>query len=70
MGAGQCQGLEVTRIFLSLPSDSQLLVLPKKNLTIWRGQGGGFLLSYPCIWHGGQERTMTSSVRRCRLRSP
>lgn len=43
MGAGQCpglcQGLELTSIFLSLPSDSQLPVLPKKNLRIWVRNG-------------------------------
>lgn len=32
MGAGQCQGLEITSPFLSFHSNSQLSVLPKKNL--------------------------------------
>ncbi|KAJ8798711.1 hypothetical protein J1605_016514 [Eschrichtius robustus] len=35
MPAGHCQGLDVTNIFLFLPCDSQLSVLPKKNLKIW-----------------------------------
>lgn len=30
---------------------------------------GGFVLSYPGLWHGGQERAMTSAVPHCRLRS-
>lgn len=34
MGAGQCQGLEVTSTFLSLPSNSQLSVPRRKNLKI------------------------------------
>lgn len=34
MGAGQCQGLELTSTFLSLPSNSQLSVPHGRNLKI------------------------------------
>lgn len=43
MAAGRCQGLDVTNIFLFLPCDSQLSVLPKKNLKIWVRKGGGLV---------------------------
>ena len=44
MVVGHYQGLDVTNIFLFLPCDSQLSVLPKKNLKIWVRKGGGLVL--------------------------